>query len=261
MRHVAASCGLVLVAATSASAIVTYQDGTFSNANWVIETTTIGGGGSGSGVQVSGMGIPGEARRVTSSVNATPGSGILQFHRYGTTQATRYDPAALGEIGSVSFDLDAKMISGFGDGQGITVALKQGQNIYAGPGRVTGSSGAWVHIALQGLSASDFTRLDGQPGSPDFSATGLPIRFGFVTSNSTTGGAYSIVADYDNFLVRVAPPCAADFNRDGGIDGGDVSAFFEAWESGNAAADVNLDGGVDGSDVGAFFAVWESGGC
>ena len=261
MRSAAASCLLVLIAATSASAIVTYQDGTFSNANWVIETTSIGGGGTGSGVQVSGVGTPGEARRVTSSVNAPAGSAILQFHRYGTSQATRYDPAVLGEIGDVSFDIDARMVSGFGDGQGLTIALKQGQLVYAGPGMATGSSGVWVHRSLRGLSASDFTRIDGQPGEPDFSATGLPIRFGFVTSHATTGGAYSIVVDYDNFLVRVAPPCAADFNRDGGIDGGDVSAFFEAWESGSAAADVNLDGGVDGSDVGAFFAVWESGGC
>ena len=76
MRSAAASCLLVLVAATSASAIVTYQDGTFSNANWVIETTSIGGGGTGSGVQVSGVGTPGEARRVTSSVNAPAGSAI-----------------------------------------------------------------------------------------------------------------------------------------------------------------------------------------
>jgi hypothetical protein len=56
-------------------------------------------------------------------------------------------------------------------------------------------------------------------------------------------------------------PCAADFNNDGGVDFGDVGAFYEAWESGNACGDVNADGGVDGSDVSDFFAVWEAGGC
>lgn len=63
-------------------------------------------------------------------------------------------------------------------------------------------------------------------------------------------------------LDEVIPvPCAADFNADGGIDGTDVQAFFDAWGNGDPAADVNLDGGVDGADVAAFFEVWEAGGC
>ncbi len=55
--------------------------------------------------------------------------------------------------------------------------------------------------------------------------------------------------------------CAADFNDDGGVDGADVSAFFEAWESSTGCSDVNDDGGIDGSDVSEFFSLWESGGC
>jgi hypothetical protein len=57
------------------------------------------------------------------------------------------------------------------------------------------------------------------------------------------------------------PPCPADFNQDGGVDGADVGAFFEAWEQGESGADINQDGGVDGSDVAAFFGFWELGGC
>ncbi len=56
-------------------------------------------------------------------------------------------------------------------------------------------------------------------------------------------------------------PCPADFNRDGGIDGDDIPAFFDAWEIGDASADTNQDGGVDGDDVTEFFRVWENGGC
>ncbi len=56
-------------------------------------------------------------------------------------------------------------------------------------------------------------------------------------------------------------PCPADFNQDGGIDGSDVQAFYDAWESGFAEADVNFDGGVDGNDVDYFFERWEAGGC
>ena len=57
------------------------------------------------------------------------------------------------------------------------------------------------------------------------------------------------------------PPCPADFNLDGGIDGQDIEAFFMAWEAGAAVADTNGDGGIDGSDVATYFISWESGGC
>ena len=74
---------------------------------------------------------------------------------------------------------------------------------------------------------------------------------------------------YDQYWFRVdaetqpdaCSPCAADFNQDGGVDGGDVVDFFVAWEAGESTADVNQDGGVDGGDIDVFFAAWEAGGC
>jgi len=45
------------------------------------------------------------------------------------------------------------------------------------------------------------------------------------------------------------------------VDGGDVEAFFLAWEAADSAADVNQDGGVDGGDVETFFRAWEAGEC
>jgi len=62
-------------------------------------------------------------------------------------------------------------------------------------------------------------------------------------------------------MVAVVPPCPADFNQDGGIDGSDVEAFFAAFESGDQSADVNQDGGITGEDVEVFFVAWEAGGC
>ncbi len=53
--------------------------------------------------------------------------------------------------------------------------------------------------------------------------------------------------------------CLADFNDDGGIDAGDVAAFFEAWEGGVPQGDVNADGGIDGLDLFHFFDHWQSG--
>ncbi|MBX3382636.1 MAG: hypothetical protein KF864_03905 [Phycisphaeraceae bacterium] len=59
----------------------------------------------------------------------------------------------------------------------------------------------------------------------------------------------------------LSPPCRTDFNRDGGIDGEDVSIFFDYFGGGAPEADMNYDGGVDGTDVQRFFELWEQGSC
>lgn len=54
-------------------------------------------------------------------------------------------------------------------------------------------------------------------------------------------------------------PCVADFDGNGGVDGGDLAAFFAAFEAGDAAADVDENGGVDGGDLSFFFERFEAG--
>jgi hypothetical protein len=73
--------------------------------------------------------------------------------------------------------------------------------------------------------------------------------------------AYNVVMYVGNVDPNVGPPCPADYNQDGGVDGADVEAFFVDWSNGQSAADVNQDGGIDGGDVEAFFRAWEAGGC
>ena len=80
------------------------------------------------------------------------------------------------------------------------------------------------------------------------------------TSNLVASGEQSD-RDMRFEFVFDSPPCAADFNLDGSVDGSDVEAFFMEWEEGDAEADVNFDGGVDGNDIMDFFIVWEAGGC
>jgi cytochrome c peroxidase len=87
----------------------------------------------------------------------------------------------------------------------------------------------------------------------------------FVTDPAAAGGtALSTVARIPVFCGSYGcpGPCnSADFNHDGGVDGADIDAFFEAWEAGEISGDVNVDGGIDGADVETFFAVWTLGGC
>jgi hypothetical protein len=90
------------------------------------------------------------------------------------------------------------------------------------------------------------------------------LMFAFDLSNdagAVTGVSFSPSLGMRVFIADLRSPCIADFNQDGGVDGSDVTAFFEAWESGSIQADANADGGIDGADVSAFFALWENGGC
>ncbi|MEI7657895.1 MAG: M1 family aminopeptidase [Phycisphaerae bacterium] len=82
------------------------------------------------------------------------------------------------------------------------------------------------------------------------------VAAGVLPSGDGLAGGDAVVA----FTVSL-PPCPADYNADGGVDGGDVESFFRDWEAGEAAADVNADGGVDGGDLSTFFAAWQAGGC
>lgn len=57
------------------------------------------------------------------------------------------------------------------------------------------------------------------------------------------------------------PACAADYDQNGGVDGADVSSFFDEWSQGLPCADIDESGGIDGADVDTFFLLWSAGGC
>jgi hypothetical protein len=84
-------------------------------------------------------------------------------------------------------------------------------------------------------------------------------RFRYVASISAAGDESDRDVRFE--IVFAPPPCPADFNEDGSVDGSDVEAFFIDWMDGDETADVNFDGGVDGADVETFFVLWEAGGC
>lgn len=146
-------------------------------------------------------------------------------------------------------------------------------NILRQPSDTTAEAGGTVRLVswAEGDSTYSWT-LDGAPLSD------IPGRISGTTSTELTisnatpadAGAYRLVAvtpcgtvtsNRAVVTVKGGSPCPADFNNDGGVDGGDVQAFFSAWESGDPSADVSLDGGVDGGDLEVFFVAWIAGGC
>ncbi|MBS0198691.1 MAG: hypothetical protein JSR77_18240 [Planctomycetes bacterium] len=107
----------------------------------------------------------------------------------------------------------------------------------------------------------DWATIDG--GGYTFSTNGT-IELGGTIGQPDAGtmGSGTMVLYGGFWAVGLEPPpCPADYNMDGGIDGQDVQAFYADWENGLLPADVNQDGGIDGADVQFFFIAWEAGGC
>lgn len=97
----------------------------------------------------------------------------------------------------------------------------------------------WIFRNAVGVSADGSTIIG--TGSHD------GVDEGFIVTGLPTG--------------TTCPPCAADYDQDGGVTGSDIGAFIADFETGATCADVDLDGGVTGSDLAAFFTVFEAGGC
>jgi hypothetical protein len=105
----------------------------------------------------------------------------------------------------------------------------------------------YMSVALFPAATLTTSATDGRWHVRPTSGSSLPVRPDFYVGNPECGSTCA--------------PCAADYNNDGGVDGGDVEAFYLAFAASEPCADVNVDGGVDGSDVEAFFLVWFPGGC
>lgn len=172
----------------------------------------------------------------------------------------------------------------------VTLVERVGRNLFSGgdgsnyageyifaPATVAGGAG---NLWAQASSVNDLADIptgvyrasratDGDAPTPDlnvFSGTSYSGTWTLRVTDRSSGNTGTLRAFRFRELTSapICDPCgecAADFNLDGGIDGSDVAAFFEAWEAATPCSDVNGDGGIDGSDVQAFFVVWQAGGC
>lgn len=115
----------------------------------------------------------------------------------------------------------------------------------------SGGGYATAHIALD--ASGPMGAL--QPGQIIFAQW-------FVTDPAAIGGtAFSQVLRIPVFCGSYGCPnvCVADMDFNGGIDGNDLSVFFNYFEAGEEMADLDKNGGVDGADLALFFRSYESG--
>ena len=174
---------------------ISFSDGIFTDSDWTLENMPTGASAQ-SGAQVASGGNPGEFRQVNTISNSFTYMANLRT-------AFTYDPSVSGAISFIDWGIDTKNISAFGLGMGYGLAIKQGGNYYGGPHNITGSTNFnWNSLSQTGLSASSFNLNIFGSGSPDFSASGGLMTFGFFTSN---GNAAGISVGYDNFRVSINP--------------------------------------------------------
>lgn len=181
---------LLVPGRASAQGVVTFQDGTFLNADWSITTETLNLGGSVTGAQVATGGAPGAFRRITNTLNSAAGTGVSNTV-YGAhfRAGAVYNPATTGAILTINYSEDSQRNSSVGGVQACALALRQNGTIYYGPGFLTPSTvGVWATTSQTGLVASQFDAAAPGVQNPDFSPTGAPIEFGFSRANSTSVG-------------------------------------------------------------------------
>ena len=266
---------LSVILASVAHADVTYSDGTFAPTDWGFQVA-VTGIASGSASQRTTGGNPDFCRRLTNTVTSASGGTVWSFSRFGTTFDTRYVAAEQGEILSIDFSIDSRVVQASSQNQEILPALKQATVVYAAAPGATTPGGGWSTYSVTGLTASDFQPILGAGPPPDFSVFGAPIRFGFIAKNSSTGSAFTMIVDYDNYFVRVVPPpCdSIDFNRDEIFpDNQDLLDFLLVFSGGACPTDPPVGNGCndidfnndqiypDSADLELFLLVFGGGTC
>lgn len=193
---------------TAASQIVpaTFSDGVFLNANWTAQKFL---DGSFSAFHVTTGGKPDQFRE-TNHFGLNSGQRIFVVQLL--TSAV-YDPSVSGAIGSIDFSFDVKFLGGStGTSQmAYRLAFEQGGSIFIpnivgvaqGPGNGQPAA-AFQSFSFKGLTAADFSKQSGS-GTLDFSSSGAPITFGYMTSDTVNLDNAFVNSGIDNWLVRVNP--------------------------------------------------------
>lgn len=181
---------------------VTFTDTNFNNADWnstKIVDTTPGNAASFTATQSTSGGNPGSFREVTHTYNS---GNITVAH---LNNAALYNPATQGPLSSVDFGYDIIRINPSLSAPlvGYAGLVFQNGSFYTTPVDSFGTA-TWTHFSHAALFPSNFSlAAGGGPATPDFSAGGAPIRFGYITLNGASAGSGSTTTDsgIDNWTV------------------------------------------------------------
>jgi hypothetical protein len=256
---ITAAAALALAGPAMAQIVVPFTDATFPDANWSalkVFDTTPGQGATFTAMQVSTGGNPGPFRYTRH--NFCQGTMIVAH----LTSAAVYDPSTQGAIASISAAFDLIHLNA-PPGQAVAygILLLQGEAYYTTPIGDTVVDPTWTHIDLGTLRSSDLQRLVGPgPTTPDFSAAGGPIHFGYYSGNTSAGACLVRESGIDNWSVTVRRACPGDLTGEGLVNLQDFFFFLQFFAEGvDPRADFNGDGQINLTDFFLFLQAFADG--
>ena len=105
---------------------------------------------------------------------------------------------------------------------------------------VTENAGAWVEKSFR---------------VADFVTPGPSMRLRFVARDLGTGSLVEAGVDYVRVSISGCANNPADLNKDGLVDGADISALLNNW-GGSGVGDIDGNGIVDAADLSALLNAW-----
>ena len=192
-------CAIVMVAVPGLlRADVIFSDGTFSNSDWTVTTIQAGGGGMVDFAgQVASGGNPGSYRRVDLTVNSGSGTAIFAIN---LSTISVYNPQTQGAITAIDYSENG---IAFGTSQSAGFCLLQNGTVFFANSLSYIPTASWTTHSASGQTQFDFSDIDGV-ATPNFSATGAPITFGFWRESSAGGGSgFSSSTGIDNWTVDI----------------------------------------------------------
>ncbi len=193
--RVAAVSALLLAASSASASIIDVT--TFDAADWSHTTFQFGpyGGSGSSGPTTQGRTDGGW------TIHNSCGPDYSGAWNLCTYNAFTYDPSVAGPLTDLSFSVDSRYDDYL---QAIGFVVEQGGNFWLAGYWINTPS--WQTYSIANPVVADFSRLTlAQDFTPDFSASGAAIHFGFAAANSSTGYGYNTTGFYDNFRVDFVP--------------------------------------------------------
>ena len=190
MKLALASISCVALAASSTAGM--FFDGDFNDTEWTV-VNVVGPAGGQTGAQVLTGGNPDMFRSISTNTNSVTQTAHVR-------SAWTYDPG-MGAVQAIEWSVDFRNINSFGQGQGYGLMIMQNGVHYFGDSSITGSTSfEWQTHSSSPLINTQFVRIDGSAGNPNFSS-GV-MTFGLYTGND---GGNGITVGYDNLSINFVP--------------------------------------------------------
>lgn len=189
-----------------------FNDGEFDDGDWVHVMETVNGG-SATLTRPATDGNPDAYRRLVLNTAIAPGGQRSIVFSVNLLSGFSHDPGADGDVLLIEYSEDYRRFAGSTVGQMFGVAVRQGGDVFVTAGAFTGGPGSWTTRAMTAFDASDFARIDTTNlvtgldllSTPDFTATGGTLEFGFFRAAQTNVGGFAVTTTQgiDNWHLRV----------------------------------------------------------